>query len=313
MKIISLFSGCGGMDLGFINAGFKIIWANDNFEDATKTYIKNIGNHICNEDITTIDLKKIPDADGIIGGFPCQGFSIANWGRSEGDSRNKLYLEFIRIIIGKKPKFFLAENVKGILTLAKGKVFEKIIEDFSNAGYKVVHKTLNAADYGVPQTRERVFLFGIREDIASDIHIKFPPEPTHQKDFNLFNHYKPWVSCGDALKDIPEPSEFTNIPNHKGSKFKLKFVNHIGHRKIDENRPAPTITARGDEKGGAVIIHHPNNKRRMTVRETALIQSFPIDFVFEGSITSGYRQIGNAVPPLLAKKVAESIKETFSV
>ena len=119
------------------------------------------------------------------------------------------------------------------------------------------------------------------------------------------------MSCGDALSDIPEPSDESNLPNHSGSKYKLRFNGYLGHRKIDPAEPAPTITARGDDKGGVVIIHHPNNQRRMTVRETATIQSFPIDFVFEGTNTSAYRQIGNAVPPLFAKHLAESVRQSF--
>lgn len=312
MKIVSLFSGCGGLDLGFRNAGFEIIWANDIFEDAAKTYARNIGKHISTQDIATVAIEEIPNCDGIIGGFPCQGFSIANWGRKVNDSRNKMYLEFVRVLRGKQPKFFIAENVKGILTLGKGKVFEKIKEDFGSVGYDINYKLFNCANYGVPQKRERVIIFGTRVDITPTLKISFPPSPTHVEDVGLFKETKSWVSCGEALRHIPEPSDNCNLANHSGSNFKLKFNNHIGHRRIDPQKPAPTITARGDEKGGAVIIHHPNNTRRMTVRETASIQTFPLDFFFEGSNTSGYRQIGNAVPPLFAEQIAKSVIATFS-
>lgn len=311
MKIISLFSGCGGLDLGFKNAGFDIIWANDIFIDAAKTYETNIGKHINTQSITHIGVEEIPDCDGVIGGFPCQGFSVANMGRTVDDKRNTLYLEFVRIVKGKSPKFFIAENVKGILTLGKGAVFQKIKDDFSSAGYEVFHHLFNVADYGVPQKRERVILFGIRRDCLKHVTLKFPPIETHSKSPDGRENIKKWVSCGDALSDIPEPSDESNLPNHSGSKYKLRFNGYLGHRKIDPAEPAPTITARGDDKGGVVIIHHPNNQRRMTVRETATIQSFPIDFVFEGTNTSAYRQIGNAVPPLFAKNLAASVRQSF--
>ena len=133
LKVISLFSGAGGMDLGFINAGFEIIWANDFLEDAVNSYRKNIGKHIVYGDITKISNDNIPDnADVIIGGFPCQGFSVANTKRSMEDKRNFLYQEMLRIISAKHPKFFVAENVKGLLSIEKGKVFEMIKSDFEN-------------------------------------------------------------------------------------------------------------------------------------------------------------------------------------
>jgi DNA (cytosine-5)-methyltransferase 1 len=307
LNLISLFSGAGGLDLGFIWSGFNVVWAIDHFEDAACTYRHNIGNHIVCGDIEDIDVNTLPDVDGIIGGFPCQGFSVANLKRSENDSRNKLYLQFIRFIRAKKPKFFIAENVKGILSLEKGKVFNQIINNFSKEGYNVTYSLLNAADYGVPQQRQRVFLFGVREDLMFE-GSAFPPEPTHARS-NLARKLKlsSWMSVGSALRDIPEPDEKHDLLNHDYSKYKLTFNGYLGHRKIDSEMPAPTITARGDEKGGVVILHHPNNHRRMSVRETAIVQSFPIDFYFCGRRTSAYRQIGNAVPPLLAKAVAEAV------
>ena len=151
------------MDLGFKNAGFEIIWANDFDPDSVKTYRRNFGNHIVLGDIEKIRTNNMPDnPDVVIGGFPCQGFSIANLGRSVDDSRNKLYKQMLRVIRVKKPKYFVAENVAGILTLGKGIVMQKIIKDFRGIGYKVDYKLLNAADYGVPQARRRVFIIGNR-------------------------------------------------------------------------------------------------------------------------------------------------------
>jgi len=301
MKVVSLFSGAGGLDLGFIKAGHELIWANDNFEDAVKTYRKNIGSHIICEDISKIPSNEIPNHDILIGGFPCQGFSLANTNRNELDERNKLYQELLRVLVDKQPKFFLAENVKGILSLMQGKVFNMIIEDFKQAGYRVKYKVLNAANFGVPQKRERVIILGVRNDINFDLEY---PEPSHVETIDLLKDKKKWVSIGEALKDIPEPEAEHSLFNHTCSKFKLKFNGYIGNRAIDPNKPAPTVTARGDEKGGVVVLHHPNNLRRMSVRELALTQSFPIDFIFEGKNSSAYRQIGNAVPPLLAFAIA---------
>ncbi|MEY2195334.1 DNA cytosine methyltransferase [Neobacillus sp. BF23-41] len=303
MKIVSLFSGAGGMDLGFIRAGHEIIWANDIYEKAIETYKLNIGDHINCSDIKDIHSDHIPECDMIIGGFPCQGFSVANINRSTEDERNKLYLEMLRIIKGKKPKYFVAENVKGILSLGKGKVKEMILSDFESAGYNVTCNLVNAANYGVPQQRERVFFIGVRKDLNESINF---PSPTHaEPPSHLLFGLNEWVTIGEALKDIPEPEDAPEIPNHEYTKYKLRFNGYMGHREIDPNRPSPTITARGDNKGGVVIIHHPNNHRRLSVREAAIIQSFPMDFVFVGSKTDGYRQIGNAVPPLLAFNLAK--------
>lgn len=301
MNVVSLFSGAGGLDLGFIQAGHQIIWANDNFSDAVQTYRRNIGDHIVCEDISKIKSDDIPDHDILIGGFPCQGFSIANAKRGGNDERNKLYLELLRVLTEKQPKFFVAENVKGILSLNQGKIFKMILSDLVNAGYRVKHKVINAADFGVPQKRERVIIFGVRYDINFELEY---PESTHCECISLFDNKKKWVSIGEALEHIPEPEENHNLYNHTYSKFKLKFNGYIGNRAIDPTKPAPTVTARGDEKGGVVVLHHPRNHRRMSARELAATQSFPIDFVFEGCNSSVYRQIGNAVPPLLAFAIA---------
>ena len=300
MKIISLFSGAGGFDLGLIQAGHNVIWANDIYEDAVATYRRNIGGHVDTRDICEIPSIQIPTADVVIGGFPCQGFSVANWGRTVSDERNKLYIEMVRVVTDKQPKFFIAENVKGLVSLGKGAVLQHIIKDFTDAGYQTTWQVLNSADYGVPQKRMRFVMFGVRNDI-SDARPIFPPEPTHQdpKHITKNSTLKPWLSVGKALAHIPEPGEPHNLANHVFSKYKLRFNGYLGHRVIDPSQPAPTVTGRGDEKGGVVVLHHPKNHRRMSVRELAAVQSFPDDFVFEGTKTSAYRQIANAVPPAL--------------
>lgn len=300
MKVVSLFSGAGGLDLGFIWAGHEIVWANDLYSDAVATYKLNIGSHIVEKDIREVKSSDIPDCDIVIGGFPCQGFSIANVKRNTHDERNVLYKELLRVIKDKQPKYFLAENVKGILSLNKGKSFEMIINDFSSLNYNVVHKVLNAADYGVPQTRERVIIVGVRKDLDF---VYTYPESTHSK--NIEANKSLWVSVGDALKGFPDPDQPNDVANHTYSKYKLVFNGYIGHRPVDPNKPAPTVTARGDSKGGVVILPHPNRLRRMTCRELATIQGFPIDFKFVGNNSSIYRQIGNAVPVQLAYHIAK--------
>ena len=299
MDVVSLFSGAGGLDLGFIQAGHRILWANDVFHDAVLTYRANIGDHIVEEDIHKIPSEAIPNCEVVIGGFPCQGFSIANTGRRADDERNVLYLQLLRVIEDKQPLFFLAENVKGILSLEHGNVFRKILEDFNNLNYQVQYKVLNAADFGVPQRRERVFIVGVRNDI--DFVFEFP-QPNHSKEGK--DGLPKWVSVKEAIHHFPNPDEPNDVPNHTYSKYKMVFNGYMGKRKLDPNMPSPTVTARGDDKGGVVVHPHYNGERRMTGRELASIQSFPDSFVFHGTNSSVYRQIGNAVPPVLSYYIA---------
>jgi len=303
-SVVSLFSGAGGLDLGFKHAGFELLWANDFDKDAVETYKVNIGSECIIGDISKIPSELIPDSDVIIGGFPCQGFSMANTKRHILDERNSLYLQYIRILKDKQPKIFVAENVKGILSLGKGEVIKCIVEDFSNAGYRVKYKLLNAADFGVPQTRMRVFIVGIRNDL--NINFEFP-EKTHSK--NGVGGYLPWVTVKEALSHLPDPDgdDSDSVPNNEYSQYKLVMNGYLGKRPIDENIPAPTVTGRGDRKGGVVILPHPNGLRRMTVRELATIQSFPTNFNFQGSKTDCYRQIANAVPVGLSFSIAKSV------
>ena len=304
MKVVSLFSGAGGLDLGFKMAGHDIIWANDLYADAVETYRANLGKHIVCEDIFSVKAADVPDCDIVIGGFPCQGFSVANTKRNVKDERNQLYKQLMRIIADKKPKFFLAENVKGIMSLGNGEVIKMILTDFTDLGYKVQAKLLNSADFGVPQMRQRVFIVGIRNDV--DFSFDYP-SPTHNSDGTA--GLSKWIGVGEALADIPNPDEPNALPNHDYSKYKLRFNGYIGHRTIDSDKPAPTVTARGDDRGGVVVLHHPSNQRRMSCRELATVQSFPLDYVFSGNRSSVYRQIGNAVPPLLAYAVAKQFNQ----
>lgn len=313
MDIVSLFCGCGGLDLGLKKAGHKIIWANDFDDDSITTYKKNIADKneivVC-KSITEIPSTDIPDCDLVIGGFPCQGFSVANPYRHEKDKRNFLYEELLRIVKDKKPKYFLGENVQGITNLGgyetaedkknkTGKVFKMILNDFKKIGYNVEWKILNAADYGVPQLRKRMVMVGIR----NDINLKFefpeithlPKEKNNQLNLNLKNNLKSYKTVGETIGDLP--IEYSDkIPNHQGTKHKVKINGYLGNRHTDPEKPSPTIVGRGGGTGGPVILPHPSQKRRMTVREVARIQTFPDDFIFFGSNSSQYRQIGNAVP-----------------
>lgn len=194
-KVISLFSGCGGMDLGFKQAGFSIEWANEIDVDACKTYTHNIGTHVFQGDIHTIKREDLPDdIDVVIGGFPCQGFSMAGK-REVNDDRNFLYKEMKRIIGIVQPKMFVAENVRGLLSMEKGKVIEKIVQDFSDLGYRVDYRLLYAPDYGVPQSRYRVFIVGIKdkEDICF-------PEPNTIK----------YQTVRDSIGDLLELGQLSN-------------------------------------------------------------------------------------------------------
>ena len=234
---------------------------------------------------------------------------MANWARTVGDERNSLYREMVRVIRDKNPKFFIAENVKGIVSLGKGEVLNKIIEDFRGTGYRTQWKVLNSADYGVPQKRMRFVMLGIREDLTLNS-VPFPPISTHRDPSKNESKSLPdWVTVGDALAHFPEPEDAPNIPNHSYSKYKLRFNGHLGHRFIDPLKPAPTVTGRGDDKGGVVVLHHPGNHRRMSARELAAVQSFPDDFIFEGTRTSAYRQIANAVPPKLGHSIGIMLNE----
>lgn len=390
LKVVGLFSGCGGLDLGFIQAGFDVIWANDFNADAVKTYQKNIGNHIICGDITKIKSSEIPDNfDVLLGGFPCQGFSIANSKRNMDDKRNFLYLEMLRIIKDKKPKFFVAENVKGLLSMEKGRIIEMIVSDFKKIGYKVDYKVLRASDYGVPQNRERVVIIGNRlgltnpfpkithgekneklspfvtvKEVVSHLsnkRISINPIKVNKK--LIFNHIARtnvqdefwgrkhpvnqhdicdylrywrdksgwstkkvdehfgyahtaghWFRKDNNSGSIPNPKDwwelkkilkFDNKYDKAVTELVLKPITFEQSLRINNwDKPSDTITATGPEI-------HPNRERRMSVRECAIIQSFPDDFIFEGSMASMYQQIGNAVPVLLANKIAKEIKSSL--
>lgn len=396
-RVVSLFSGAGGMDLGFEKAGFDIVWANDFFKEAVESYKKNVSKNVVYGDITKIDSSEIPDdIDLVIGGFPCQGFSVANTKRSMKDERNFLYKEMLRVIKDKNPKFFVAENVKGLLSMEKGKVFEMIKKDFESLGYKVDAKLLNAAEYGVPQARERLVIIGNRLGIENPF-----PTPTHWVDSKqykskkglkdpvtvkqtigflsdvklsdypitlkngskIYNHiaatnvydkfwgrkfevnqadicdylrywrdksgystkkvddhfgYKytagHWFRKDNNSGSIPKPSDWWELK--KLFKFDDKYDEQVttmvekeikfeqSLRITNWDRPSDTITATSPEI-------HVNKERRLSARECAMLQTFPMDYEFVGSLNTVYRQIGNAVPVKLAEQIASGIYKSL--
>ena len=303
MRVISLFSGAGGLDLGLIQSGNVVIWANDIDANAVATYRKNIGDHIVCADIKDVQMKDIPDAaDVVVGGFPCQGFSQANLLRDVHDDRNVLYKFFRKVIVAKKPRFFIAENVKGILSLGGGAVIKKILADFQRAGYRLDVHLVDMADYGVPQHRRRVIIVGQRKDMGEEFLFRFP-SPTHGKMGDL----QPWRTIRDELERFPDPDEPNQIVNHVYSAYKLAYRNFTGHRPTDPDKPSPTILARGNGGGGVCTIPHYNGKGRLTIRESAAIQTFPDEFEFVGAMNSCYRQIGNAVPVRFAKFLGDEL------
>ena len=315
MKIVSLFAGCGGLDLGFVKSGHKIVLATDFDKDCKVTYDYNFDHTMLLKDVKELKGEELPEYDLLAGGFPCQGFSVANLYRDVKDERNELYLEIVRLLNETKPKYFLAENVPGILSLGKGEVVKQIIKEFSECGdgYRVEKFLLNAADYGVPQARKRVIFLGVSKNIAQELSNllfnNFPPKPTHSSTGG--KGLKPYVTLRDAIGNLPEPYtiEGEKINNHYGTKHKVKINGYMGNRALSWDKPGPTMVGRGGGTGGPVIAVHPNLHRRFTVRETARIQSFPDDFIFHGSISSQFRQIGNAVAVNFGYNLGKVLKD----
>ena len=287
-----------------IEAGHEVIWANDIDDDCVKTYEQNINGHIRLGPIEDIPSREIPDADAVVGGFPCQGFSQANLLRFEEDERNTLYLEFLRVVRDKRPKWFLAENVRGILSIAGGSAIARIETDFAKAGYRIQRRLFNTADYGVPQARWRVIIAGTREDLHSSFDYDYP-KPTHSRDGA--GSFSRWITIGDALRSVPDPDESHCLLNHISSQYKVTNRNFTGHRTTNPDMPSPTILARGNGKGGVCALQHPRNHRRMSIREQAIIQTFPLGFEFIGRMNSCYRQVGNAVPVRFGRFLGERL------
>ncbi|MEM3845672.1 MAG: DNA (cytosine-5-)-methyltransferase, partial [Candidatus Parvarchaeota archaeon] len=203
IDVVSLFSGCGGLDLGFTNAGFRIVYANDNWKALVETYEKNHKVKLDTRSITDIPSEEIPKCDGIIGGPPCQSWSLAGKMRGADDERGRLFYEYVRIIKDKQPLFFVAENVPGIASKPHLPEFKKLLGKLEEAGYNVSYKVLDARDYGVPQERKRVIIVGYRKDLGKKFEF---PEPTHSRSANTLNGKKleKYVTLKEALAGLPD-------------------------------------------------------------------------------------------------------------
>ena len=328
-KVISLFSGAGGMDLGFIKAGFKICLANDFDSNAVETYRYNIGEHIIEKNIKNLfveekEIKEYSDIDVVIGGPPCQGFSIAGKiGRTfKDDERNGLYREFVRIVSKIKPKYIVMENVAKLYTHNRGKTREEIVKDFSDIGYEVKVQILNSANYGTPQMRRRVFFIGKRINIEGEI--KFPLSIlTAEKYVNIeeaIGHF-PKLYSGESSR------EYFNHESMNHTKQMLEKMSYVKDGCGRECIPKKFGVLKGDVRkyirynslessfcitGDMRKVFHYEQNRALTVRELAAIQDFPEDFKFIGTKSSQQQQVGNAVPVKLAFAVASCIKEMLN-
>lgn len=296
-EVVSMFSGCGGMDLGFLGGfdfggrryarlPFEITWANDLSAAACATYARNLKGPIIEGDVADAlaDLPK--SADIVIGGFPCQDVSINGSLQGLNGARTILYKEMEKAIRRLQPRAFVAENVKGLLQ-ARGKdMFAQMMRDFAIPGYRVSHKLYLASDYGVPQSRERIFIVGVRgeRDFAH-------PQPTGKA-----------MTAREALRDLEgEPEN----PAIKHIWSKAARSPDQGNRKLAADKPATTIRA---EHHGNIQWHY-SLERRISLREAARLQSFPDDFEFPSGMRETERQIGNAVPPVLAWRVANAVRD----
>lgn len=336
LNTISLFSGAGGLDLGLINAGFNIVFANDIYKPAIENYSYNIGD-IDSRDIRDIDANELPSADVVIGGFPCQPFSSAGNRLGTDDDRGNLYLDVIRVIRSKKPKVVIMENVRGLLSMKNkdgSKLIDSIVYLLQNVepGYKVTYKLVKASNYGVPQNRFRVLIIGFRSDLNIDDY-KFPePIKTDPKKLTVGyalkgitsktpNADEVWKLSPQSQKlvdHIPEGGSWKNIPYEalpprlKRIRDNMKKYHSPNfYRRYARTEINGTITAAATPENSGII--NPTHNRRYSVREVARIQSFPDDYVFVGSsIPSKYKVIGNAVPPKLAHVIGDSIVRCLS-
>lgn len=303
-SVVSFFCGCGGLDLGFVG-GFKyrtkripkqpftILAAYDNDERCIQTYKQNISDHAEVKDLSDYSPQKMPAADVLIGGFPCQDFATCGPRRGLLSNRGRLYQSLIRYMEVHLPKIVVGENVPGLANMKKGEVLETIKKDLMDVGYKVRVWTLFAPDYGIPQKRTRLFIVAVRNDIDG-----FPAIP--RKTCSSVN-YK---TTRWAIEDL-EGVEDESIPN-QSQYFKASRAKKGNGQGDEKNLPdQPSYTIRANAKSR--VQYHYSIDRRLTVRECARLQTFPDNFYFPHSATTNVMQIGNAVPPLLGYKVAASI------
>jgi DNA (cytosine-5)-methyltransferase 1 len=320
MKLVSLFSGAGGLDLGFERAGMKVVWANEFDKTIWDTYRKNFPNtELETRSIANVDASEIPDCDGVIGGPPCQSWSEAGALRGIRDRRGQLFFEYVRILEEKRPKFFLAENVSGILFSRHSKAITSILERFTQLGYNVSFGLLNANDYGVPQDRERVIIVGYQSAYAKFF------EPPQQDAERLTLRDAIWDLRRTAVpaEDSTPKYRRSRVANHEymtggfssiymsrnrvRSWAEPSFTIQAGARHAPLHPQAPPMPLISKD----VRIFAPGAEhlyRRLSVRECARIQTFPDshEFVY-GNVVNGYKMVGNAVPVEFARRIAERI------
>lgn len=324
MKIASFFAGAGGLDLGFKKAGFDIIWANEYDKEIWETYQFNHPETILDKrSLVNVDADDVPECDGIIGGPPCQSWSEAGSLRGINDKRGQLFFEFIRVLRDKKPLFFLAENVSGMLASRHSDALENIKNHFKDSGYNLSFKLLNASDYGVAQDRERVFFVGFRNDL--DITFKFPKKLNHKKTLkDIIWDLKDNVSTPDEKNYTLNSCEILNHEymlggfssmymsrNRVRSWDEQSFTIQAGGRHAPLHPQAPKMEKVGKDKQ-AFISGSEHLYRRLSIRECARIQSFPDNHKFcYKNLSAGYKMVGNAVPPTLAFHLAKEIMEVL--
>jgi DNA (cytosine-5)-methyltransferase 1 len=326
MKIVSLFSGAGGLDFGFHQAGFQTVWANEFDSTIWDTFEHNFPDTFLDKrSIIDVSPSEVPDCIGIIGGPPCQSWSEAGAGRGINDKRGQLFFDYIRILKEKNPLFFLAENVSGILLPKHKKAFENILDEFKALDYNVKYYLLNANDYGVPQDRKRVIIVGYHKKMGK---IFTPPKEILPKptlkdaiwDLRLAKPAKDKNYANDACK--------LNRPNHEymTGGFSTIYMSRNRVRSWDE--PSFTIQAGGrhapihpeapkmkfiEQNKRIFVPGHEDKYRRLSVRECARIQTFPDDFLFKyKNVADGYKMIGNAVPVEFARQLANIIHKDVS-
>lgn len=316
MNILSLFAGAGGLDQGFKNAGFNVVWANEYDKTIWETYRHNHPEtYLETKSITKIENEELPsDIDGIVGGPPCQSWSLAGSMGGINDKRGALFYDYIRILNHIKPKFFVVENVKGIISKSHIEQFKHILDLFDEAGYNCEYKLLNSSEYKVPQTRERVFIIGFRKDL--DIKFTFPKASTKK------------IKLKDILSDLEnavafkkEEKKYCSFNNeYMTGSFSTIFMSRNRRRSYEEQsftiqasgRHAPIHPSSPEmikvEKDKFVFNGNEDKVRRLSVRECARIQTFPDSFKFiYKSINDGYKMIGNAVPVKLSEAIAKQI------
>ena len=334
MKISSFFTGAGGLDLGFKNAGAQILYANEFDKKIWSTFELNFtklsNTFLDKRSITDVAANEVPDCDGIIGGPPCQSWSEAGALRGINDKRGQLFFDFIRILKDKQPLFFLAENVSGMLAGRHKDALNNIINLFEESGYNVSYQLLNTSDYGVPQDRKRVIFVGYRKDIGKKyIH----PTPT-----TFIENQK--ITLKDAIWDLRNSAlpgkeknksnfEKCKVPNHEYMIGGFSTIYMSRNRVRPWDRQSFTIQAGGRHAPihpqAPEMEHVKKNKkifvpgkehlyRRLTIRECARIQTFPDNFLFEyENLADGYKMIGNAVPVDFACVLAKQIKEDLKL